>query len=69
MLSVQAVLQQLAQKGNIKKITELLNQDARYTVRDLVRLANFSLARFLCILRKNLKLRKIRDVCKTRMPR
>ena len=32
-------------KSNILKITDLLNQDARYTVRDLERLANFSLAR------------------------
>ena len=29
-------------KGNIKKTTDLLNQDARYTVMDIARLANFS---------------------------
>ena len=32
-------------KSNIRKITHLLNQDTRYTVWDLARLANFSLAR------------------------
>ena len=48
-----------ATKSNIKKITDLLNQNARYTVRALARLANFSLARVHGILRKHLKLRKI----------
>ena len=37
-------------KHNIKKITDLLNQDAQYTVRDLAWLANFSLAPVHCIL-------------------
>ena len=46
-------------KSNIKKSTDLLNQDARYTVRDLAQSANFSLAKVYGILRKNLKLRKI----------
>ena len=30
-------------KSKVKKITDLLNQDDRYTVKDLARLANFSL--------------------------
>ena len=46
-------------KSNMKQITDLLNKDARYTVRDLTRLANFSVARVLGILRRHLKLRKI----------
>ena len=37
-------------KSNIKKIIDLLNQDARYTVKDLARLVTFSLARVLGIL-------------------
>ena len=45
-------------KGIIKKITDLLNQDARYTVRNLARLANFSVSRVHGILRKHLKLEK-----------
>ena len=40
-------------------MTDLLNQDAQYTVRDLAQLANFSLAQVHCHLRKHLKLRKI----------
>ena len=43
-------------KGNIKKTTDLLNQDARYTVQDIARLANFSLAQVYGILKKQLKL-------------
>ena len=46
-------------KSNIKKITDLLNQDDRYTLRDLAQLANFSLARVHGILSKHPKLRKI----------
>ena len=46
-------------KSNIMKITSLLNQNARYTIGDLVQVANFSLARVHGILRKHLKLRKI----------
>ena len=46
-------------KSKIKKLTYLLNQDAPYTVRDLARLANFSLVRVHGILRKHLKLTKI----------
>ena len=46
-------------KNNIKKITDLLNQDARYTVKDLARLANFSLARVHGILRKHFELGQI----------
>ena len=46
-------------KNNIKKMNDLLNKDARYTLRDLARLTNFSLARVYGILRKNLQLRKI----------
>ena len=46
-------------KSNIMKITDLLNQNARYTIGDLVQVANFPLARVQGILRKHLKLRKI----------
>ena len=38
--------------SNIKKITDLINQDARYNVRDLARLVNLSLARGLWHFRK-----------------
>ena len=47
-------------KINIKNITDILNQDARYTVTDLARLANFSSARVHAILRKHLELGKIK---------
>ena len=46
-------------KSKTKNTTDLLNQDTRYTVRDLPLLANVSLARVHGILRKHLKLRKI----------
>ena len=44
---------------NIKKITDLLNTDARYIVGDRARMANFSSARVHGILRKHLKVRNI----------
>ena len=43
-----------ATKSYIKKITDSLNKDARYTLRDLARFANFSLAQVHGILRKHL---------------
>ena len=46
-------------KSNIKKITNLLNQDAWSTVRDWAQLANFCLVRLHRNLRKHLKLWKI----------
>lgn len=46
-------------KSNIEKIRNMLNKDARYTVRDLARLTNLSLARVHGILKKHLQLRKI----------
>ena len=45
-----------ATNSNNKKITYLLNQDVRYTVKDIARQANFSLTRFHDILKKHLKL-------------
>ena len=48
-----------APKSNIKKITNLLNEDVPYTVRHLTRLANLSLAQVHDILLKHPKLRKI----------
>ena len=47
-------------KSNIKKITDLPNQDAQLSIMDIAELANFSLARVHGILRKHLKLRKTR---------
>ena len=60
-MPVQAVLQ--PKNGITKKINDLLNQDAQYTVRDLARLANFSLARVYVISRNHLKPRKINARC------
>ena len=45
-------------KNDNKKITDLRNQDVRYTVRGLAGLANFFVERVDCILRKHLKLGK-----------
>ena len=46
-------------KGNIKKIQNILKNDARFTVRQLARMTNFSLARVYGILKKHFKVRKI----------
>jgi hypothetical protein len=46
-------------KSNIEQIRNMLNKDARYTVGDLARLTNMSLARVHGILKKHLRLRKI----------
>ena len=45
-------------QSNVTKIIDLLNKDARNTVKDLARMANITLARVHGILRKHLKLRK-----------
>ena len=39
--------------SNIKKITDILNQDALYTVGDLAQLANFSFALVHTVEKKN----------------
>ena len=46
-------------KGNIEKIRNILKTDARFTVRQLARMTNLSLARVHAILKKHLKVRKI----------
>ena len=46
-------------KGNIEKIRNILKTDARFTVRQLARTKNLSLARVLANLKKHLKVRKI----------
>ena len=46
-------------KGNIEKIQNILKTDARFTVRQLARMTNLSLARVHAILKKHLKVRKI----------
>ena len=46
-------------KGNIEKIRIVLKTDARFTVRQLARMTNLSLARVHGILKKHLKFRKI----------
>ena len=45
--------------GNIEKIQNILKTDARFTVRQLARMTNLSLARVHAILKKHLKVRKI----------
>ena len=45
-------------KSNIEKIRNILQKDARFTVRQLARLTNLSLARVHGILKKQLQLRK-----------
>ena len=45
--------------GNIEKIRNILKTDAQFTVRQLARMTNLSLARVHAILKKHLKVRKI----------
>ena len=46
-------------KGNIEKIRNILKTDVRFTVRQLARMTNLSLARVHAILKKHQKVRKI----------
>ena len=46
-------------KHNIELIRQILEKDARYTVRQLAKMTGLSLARIHCILKKHLKLGKI----------
>ena len=46
-------------KGNIEKIQNILKTDARFTVRQLARMTNLSLARVHAILKKHIKVIKI----------
>jgi hypothetical protein len=46
-------------KHNIELIRQILEKDARYTVRQLAIMAGLSLARIHCILKKHLKLGNI----------
>ena len=45
-------------KHNIERIRQILENDARYTVRQLARMTNLSLARVHCILKQYLELIK-----------
>ena len=46
-------------KGNIEKIQNIPKTDARFTIRQLARMTNLSLARVHGILKKHLNVRKI----------